>query len=50
VKHKIVNSKGKLDVNLISIVAEEDFAVKVGHNRRYRLKKRLEFHHPEEFQ
>jgi len=50
VKHKLLNAKGRLDVNLIGIVAEEMFAVKIGHNRRYRMKKRLEFHHPQEFQ
>lgn len=50
VKYKIVNKKGKLDVNLISIDAEEDFGVRIGHNRRYKMKKRLEFHHPDEFQ
>ena len=49
VKHKIVNKKGRLDVSLIAIVAEEDFGVKLGHNRQYKMKKRLKFHHPQEF-
>ena len=48
-KEKIVNSNGKIDVNRLRIVAYEDFGVKIGHNKAYSIKTRLEYHHPNEF-
>jgi len=49
VKEKIINKKGKLDPNLLRIVAREDFGIKIGHNKAYSIRRLLEFHHPDEF-
>ncbi|MHA1829049.1 MAG: hypothetical protein ACTSX6_10440 [Candidatus Heimdallarchaeaceae archaeon] len=49
-KHKDKFTKnGKIDVDLLRIVAEEEEGLKIGHNRAYRIKKRLELHHRNEF-
>jgi len=34
---------------LLRIVAREDFGIHLGHNRAYRIKKALKFHHQNEF-
>lgn len=49
-KDKYVNDDGKIDVTLLRIVAREELGVIIGHNRAYRMKKALKYHHPEEFE
>jgi hypothetical protein len=47
--HKFTDQNGKIDVDLLRIVAREDCGVHLGHNRAYRIKKQLKYHHPEQF-
>lgn len=49
VKEKFTNEDGKIDATLLRIVASEELGVKLGHNRAYRMKKSLEYHHQKDF-
>ena len=49
IRTKFTNDNGKIDVDLLRIVAREDFGVHLGHNRAYRIKKAIEYHHQNEF-
>jgi len=40
---------GKIDVEMLRIVAREDCGITLGHNRAYRVKKALKYHHPNDF-
>jgi len=46
---KFKDKEGKIDVDLLRIVAREDCGVHLGHNRAYRIKKQLKHHHPDTF-
>jgi len=49
IRGKFVNKDGKVDIDLLKIVAREDCGITLGHNRAYRIKKALKYHHPNEF-
>lgn len=40
---------GKIDHDLLRIVAKEKLKLTIGYNRTYRIKKLLKYHHPDEF-
>ena len=46
---KFTNKAGKIDVEMLRIVAREDCGITLGHNRAYRVKKALKYHHPSDF-
>jgi hypothetical protein len=49
IRGKFVNKDGKVDIDLLKIVARELCGITLGHNRAYRIKKALKYHHPNDF-
>ena len=42
-RDKFMNEEGRIDAMLLRIIAHDEFGVKIGHNRAYRIKKALEY-------
>lgn len=49
-QQKFTDEDGKIDINLMRLVAKEELHIVIGHNRCYRMKTALKYHHPDEFQ
>lgn len=42
-------NKDKIDVDLLAIILKRDLGIPLGHNKLYRLKRQIEYDHPDYF-